>query len=185
MATPIGHSLAGYAISNFSGKTTSHDRLSMILLCLVMANAPDLDFIPGLLLGKPALYHQGITHSLGFAILVSMGVAGIFYTRGKSFPKIFWLCFISYLSHLIIDFFCPDRRLPFGIPLLWPISGEHFISPVPLFLGVQHAEHTSASTIEWFGGIFSLYNIGAIALEVLLLAPFIFFGLKYRKKTLS
>ncbi len=185
MATPIGHSLAGYAISNFSGKTTSDDRRSMMLLCLVMANAPDLDFIPGLLVGKPALYHQGITHSLSFAILVSTSVAGIYYARGKSFSRIFWLCFVSYLSHLVIDFFGDDRRLPYGIPLLWPISGEHFISPILVFGYVQHAANTSASTMEWLGGIFSWHNFGTIALEVLLLAPFVFFGLKYRKKTLG
>lgn len=113
--------------------------------------------------------------------MASLGITGVYYTRGKSFSKIFWLCFISYLSHLIVDFFCSDRRLPFGIPLFWPISGEYFISPAPLFLGVHHVAYTSASTIEWFEGIFSLYNIGAITLEVVLLVPFVFFGLRYRK----
>lgn len=185
MATPIGHSLAGYAVYGFSKTAKDRDQLNLILLSIFIANAPDLDFIPGLLVGKPALYHQGITHSLGFAIVASVVVAGIYYTGGKSFSKIFSLCFISYLSHLIIDFFCPDRRLPYGIPLLWPINGEHFISPFPVFLGVHHASRASAPTIEWFGGIFSFYNVGAIALEVILLVPFLFFRLRYRKTPLG
>ena len=34
-------------------------------------NAPDLDFIPGLILGRPNLYHHGISHSLGAAVIFS------------------------------------------------------------------------------------------------------------------
>ena len=153
MATPIGHSFAGYAVYSFSAAAKENDRLSLILLCIVMTNAPDLDFVPGILIGRPALYHQGITHSLGFALMVSLVTAILYNIRGKSFSVIFNLCFLSYLSHLVIDFFGPDQRLPYGIPLFWPISGEHFISPVSLFLGVHHVRSTSASTLEWIDGI--------------------------------
>ena len=184
MATPIGHSLAGYVVYIFAA-AKDRDRLNLILLCIVMANAPDLDFLPGIFLGKPAMYHQGITHSLGFALMVSLVAAVLYSIKGKSFSVTFNLCFFSYFSHLVIDFFGPDQRLPYGIPLFWPISVEHFISPVSLFLGVHHVRSTSASTLEWIDGIFDPYNLGAICLEVLLIAPFILLGKRYGKGSLG
>lgn len=144
-----------------------------------MANVPDLDFLPGIMMGTPALHHQGITHSLGFAFMVSLGAAGVYRAKGMSFSSMFSLCFISYLSHLIIDFFSPDGRFPYGEPLFWPISDEYFISPVQVFLGVHHAGSTFASTREWIEGILNLYNLGAIALEVVLIAPFVFLARYY------
>lgn len=36
-------------------------------LYLVVADAPDLDFIPDLLVGDTGRYHHGITRSMGFA----------------------------------------------------------------------------------------------------------------------
>lgn len=182
MATPIGHSLAGYVIYHFScGLPQTRGRLGLVLLCIVMANAPDLDFIPGLLMDRPALYHQGITHSLGFALVVSLGTAAVYRTRTKSFPAMFVLCFVSYLSHLVLDLFGPDGRLPYGIPLFWPISGERFISPVQVFLGFHHVGATSASRLEWIEGILDVYNLGAISLEIVLIAPFVFLGQRYRR----
>ena len=82
-----------------------------------MANAPDLDFLPGILIGQPALYHQGLTHSLGFAVMASLGIAGIFSFKKKMFSVVFKVCFLSYASHLVIDIFGPDGRLPYGVPL--------------------------------------------------------------------
>ena len=101
-----------------------------------MANAPDLEFLPGILVGSPALYHQGVTHSLGFALMVSLEIAVVYSLRGSSFSAIFNLCFISYLSHLLLDFFSPEGRLSYGEPLLWALSGNYFISPVSVLLGV-------------------------------------------------
>lgn len=181
--TPIGHSLAGYAVYSFSVASTNRDRLKLAILCIFIATAPDLDFLPGILIGRPELYHHGITHSLGFAIMASLVTAGIVSIRTKPFSLIFSLCFISYLSHVVIDFFgpsAPDRHPP-GIPLFWPISDENFISPVQLFLGVHHIGSPSATIIEWIESIISLYNVGAIVVEVTLIIPFIVLGQWHRR----
>ena len=188
MATPFGHSLAGYVVYYFSKTSEKSKQFGLIVLCILMANAPDLDFIPGILSGRPALYHQGITHSLGFALVISLAVTGICRLtrfRGESFPFLFTLCFISYLSHLLMDLLGPDRRPPYGIPLFWPVSEEHFLSPLPLFLGVRHTSVTSGSTSQWVDGLLQLYNIAAIALEILLIGSFILVARRYRNKPIA
>jgi inner membrane protein len=176
MATPLGHSLAGYIISRLPGRTQTPDRVSRLLLCICMANAADVDFLPGILMGSPAMYHQGITHSLGFMLLVSLGVSAVCRLWGKSFVTIFSLSSMAYLSHLAMDFLGTDTRPPYGIPLFWPISDAHFMSPVPLFWGVRHAGTTATSTLEWFGALFHSYNLAAIALEIGILLPFALVG---------
>ncbi len=188
MATPIGHTLAGLAVYGFLSPRKTPVQISLILLCVVVANSPDLDFLPGIVMGRPALYHQGITHSLGFALLVSF-VATVIYraiNRRWSFLFVFSLCFISYLSHLLLDFFSPDvERPPFGIPIFWPLSGEYFVSPLSIFLGVRHAASTYASTVEWIRGIVDLHNLLAIGLEVMLILPFILIGRLCRKRAMA
>ncbi len=182
MATPFGHSLAGYAVYSSSGANRQDRGVKLILLSVFMAVAPDLDLLPGLLLGKPVLYHGSITHSLGFAFGISLGIATLYHLRGKPFSAIFKLCFIAYTSHLVLDFIGPDGRTPYGIPLFWPLSAEHFISPVPLLLGAHHVSSTSASTPEFIKGVLNFYNLAAIALEAILIVPFIFLRKLYRNK---
>lgn len=42
------------------------------LVCAVILSiAPDSDFLSGLLVGEPALYHQGINRSLSFAFVLA------------------------------------------------------------------------------------------------------------------
>lgn len=180
MATPIGHSLAGYAVHTFFDRQGDVGRRNWIWLAVFMAIAPDLDFVPGFLAGTPALYHQGVSHSLGFALAVSLGAAAICAKRNYFLP-VLALCFSAYLSHLVIDFFGPDGRLPYGQPLFWPVSTEHFISPVKIFWGMHHAGSSDASQLEWITGVLSPYNLAAILVEVLVIGPFIFLRHLYRE----
>src|ERR1700757_536653 len=138
--TPVGHSLAGYAVYNFSMAATNRNRLKLAFLCMFMATAADLDILPGILVGRPDLYHHGITHSLGFALIFSLAVSGIISIRMKPFSQIFNLCFISYLSHIVIDFFSYFGSYSYtgGMPVFWPISSEKFYSPVGLYLAVHY-----------------------------------------------
>lgn len=181
MATPIGHALVGYTVYGFSAAPTGFGRLHLAFLAIGTAIIPDLDFLPGFLMGKPNLYHQGITHSLLFALVVSLGIATVYSSMGKSFFRVFNLCFVSYLSHLLIDLFGPDTRLPYGQPLFWPISDQYFISPVQLLLGARHTASTYAPNDEWIKSIFNIYNVRAIALEVIIFAPFAILAQQYKK----
>jgi len=196
MATPIGHVLAGYAVSRLASVPATQStppihpdgptrRIWRILvepwpitaLCVFMAIAPDLDLIPGLLQGKPILYHGGITHSLGGGVLLSLGVAGVGSYFGWPFRRVLVLGFVAYASHLLLDPLGPDGRVPYGIPILWPLSDARFLFPTPLLPGVRHAGTADATLAEFVRGVLSVHNITAIASEVLLLAPWIGLGL--------
>ena len=181
MATPLGHSLAGYAICQFVTPKTSNPSRDWQLLSISMAQLPDLDFLPGFLMGRPTLYHQGITHSIGFALLISLGTAIICRLRGKPFSAAFSLCFLSYLSHLLLDMLSPDGRLPYGIPLLWPLSSAHFTGPMALLLGVHHADSHLASVWDWVKSLLHPSNLAALALETFWLVPWILWGRRYRR----
>jgi len=185
MATPLGHALAGYAVYTFTKAAQERDDWGLLLLCVLVATAPDVDFLPGLLVGKPALFHQGITHSLGAAALVSVGAAGVLGLRGRSFPMLFSYCFIAYLSHLTLDLLGRDQRPPYGIPLLWPISEAYFISPLPILLGVRHAATGTASTQEWVLGLLHLHNLAAIAWETVVIFSCIRLGRRSRRVLLG
>lgn len=182
MATPIGHALAGYAVSSFSREAQSRREPFLIPLCILMAVLPDIDVLPGLLQGKPVLYHGGVTHSLGFGLMVSLGIAGLYYLRAKTFWNVFKLCFASFVTHLLLDMVGPDGRPPYGIPLFWPLSGETFLSPIPLLLGMRHVGSTTASTLEFIRGVLTFYNVASILLEFVIIVPFIFLGKRYRDR---
>ena len=183
MATPIGHSLAGYVIYRFRVRHGQDRRPVLLLLALVMANAPDLDFLPGILAGTPAAYHQGLSHSFAFALIASV-VATAVLRAAFYMPvgPVFVLGFLCYSSHLVIDLFGPDRRPPFGIPLFWPVSDRTFLSPVQMFLGVHHVNTASASTSEWVRAVLTFQNVAAIGLEAVIMLPFLFLATRARAR---
>jgi hypothetical protein len=52
MPSPVGHSLMGFIIYHVSARRLLAHRWRLIGLYLFAANTPDLDFIPGLVLGN-------------------------------------------------------------------------------------------------------------------------------------
>lgn len=168
MATPIGHSLAGLTALATAPRCRV---MPLLVLAVVMANAADLDFLPGLFVGMPALYHHGITHSLGCAVLTSLAGALVLRRFGASFGVAFRIALIAYASHLALDLVGPDSRPPSGIPLFWPLSDRHFISPVSILPGVFHAPRTDASILDWLHGMLVARNVGAMAIEAVVFAP--------------
>jgi inner membrane protein len=172
MATPIGHALAGYSVY-VAGSSVKSRTPILFWACLLIAIAPDFDFIPGILHGQPNLYHQGLSHSLGAALVVSLAAA-LIVGKGALWKN--WsLLFVAYVSHLALDFFAPDGRPPYGQPLLWPISSTYYLAPLPLQIlwGVRHAKATSAGTSEWISGILQPQNLRAIGIEVLVTLPMV------------
>lgn len=172
MATPVGHVLAGCAAG--SAATPGRERVDGALLaaCGALAVAPDLDFLPGLVQGAPALYHQGVTHSL-LAGAVAAGVGAWALARaGRGGAWLFAPLLAAYLSHLAVDLVGPDGRPPYGIPLLWPASDAAFLAPWTLLPGVEHAETAGTATGAWLAAVFAPRNLAAVGAELLLLGPF-------------
>ncbi|RPI28087.1 MAG: metal-dependent hydrolase [Acidobacteria bacterium] len=173
MATPVGHGLAGLSLLWLAGRFFSGLRpMRLAWLAIFFALLPDFDFLPGLLIGKPAAFHHGISHSLGFGLLASL-IGSLSARRSTRRPTgvIFLLLFFCYSSHLLLDYFGNDARPPYGIPVFWPVTSELYLSPIPLFPGVRHVRHTDGHVYEWVRGVFSWHNVWGIAVETLLLLP--------------
>jgi inner membrane protein len=175
MCSPIGHSLAGYLIYCIGTKSASpkYDKL-LFSAAIVTANLPDFDVIPGLVLGQPNLYHHGISHSIGFAVVAAAVIAwGIRRFTTLSFGKNFVFFFLAYSSHLLLDYFAVDGRPPFGIPVFWPLSSRYFISFHPIFPPFSHSSLLHATTTQFLMDVFSLHNLYVIFLECSIMLPII------------
>jgi membrane-bound metal-dependent hydrolase YbcI (DUF457 family) len=173
VATPVGHIVAGGIVARLvrANGPVRPGIPGFGWWCAFAAVAADLDFIPGLLLGHPARFHQGASHSFAAALLTS-GALALAITRGRGKPWLPWLAlFLAYSSHLALDLLGPDRRTPYGIPLAWPFSSETYLSPVTLLPGVRHAVQTDAATGDWLARTLHVRNVVAVLWELAMLAP--------------
>jgi inner membrane protein len=161
MPTPLGHALAGIA----AGAASTGSRPLMgnwrdLILFSLLGQLPDLDFIPGIIMGKPDMYHHGISHSLGAALMVGLIV---FLIKIKRSGGLRWglMAFWVVLSHVVLDAINVDTSYPHGVPLLWPFSSEYYLI-YPLFLDVWREP-------PWLETI--IHNLLAMGLEFAVLGP--------------
>jgi len=165
MPLPIGHALAGLAFARsrpgFFFKSSWRDAIFFIFL----ANLPDADFLPGILLGQPNLFHHGIFHSLGAALAVSLLGGCFFQLRKKRFWPAAAVIFLVFYSHLLLDFFARDFVAPYGLPLFWPFSGRYFIASRPIFINVIRSSRAD----DFFISLFNGHNLAAAGREIMIL----------------
>lgn len=144
MPSPIAHAAVGYAIYRVAKtrrpQETRHgpSPLPVVLLfTLAMSVAPDLDFVPGLLIGHLDRFHNTISNSLFMGLVVSTAVATLIRLVWRR-PFLFWfaLSLLCYEAHVIMDYFTLGR----GVMLLWPFSGERFRPAVNLFYGLHRSD---------------------------------------------
>jgi len=172
MSSPIGHSFAGYIINSYSSKSLKIQGIKTLFLCIFIANTPDLDFVPGLLIGKPNLFHHGISHSVGMGAIFSLLLASLLNIGDtKSLNKDFLLFFSLYCSHLLLDYISYDGRPPLGIPIFWPLSGQYFIFKYPMLPPVAHSELTHATIAQFLNGVCSIHNLYVIFMEFTVSLP--------------
>ncbi len=168
LATPLGHGLAGIAVGAFGRGSVPPWR--WYLFAAVAGNAADLDLLPGLLVGDINRFHQLASHSLLAAVLFGAGVALVLWRRRAAATRFGFVAGVMYATHLLLDLFTRDARAPFGLPLLWPFSSQHFIVPWPLFGGVRHGvPGDGLGTVV--GEILSWENLGQLGMEALVLGP--------------
>lgn len=163
MSSPVGHTLAGLAIYCVSRRRPAPLHGRHALLCAAAANLPDFDFLAGWILGNVNGVHHGISHSLGFALLCAAAVA--LYRRGTGRPaaRAALLAFMFVLSHVLLDWLTFDPTVPQGIPVFWPISGEHLMSPFSLFHSVRRHDLFSLAAV--------VHNTLGVVTEILILLP--------------
>lgn len=132
MALCVAHATAGY-LAYEALRPAGRHRPGLLATAVVLANAPDLDFLPGILVGAPTLYHRGVTHTLGAALAVAVGawlLARAGWLRGAT-PG-FWCGFAgaAWATHLVVDWITVDVVPPFGARFLWPFVHQHLHAPV-------------------------------------------------------
>ncbi|MBI4549407.1 MAG: metal-dependent hydrolase [Candidatus Omnitrophica bacterium] len=133
MPFPVLHSFAGYSVSRLVSPSRHLPDWKVMAGCVFLANLADLDFLPGLLAGKGDLFHHGISHSFGAAFAVGLTVAAVLKLwKRTAFLKSFWVGFLAYVTHILLDFYNGSWK---GMPLFWPLTDLRFSSPVT-FLSV-------------------------------------------------
>ena len=152
MPLPVLHSYCGYSVYR-AAERNEVSNAKLVLLCAVLANLADLDFIPGLFFHDALRFHHGLSHSLGASILAGLA-AGLFFSLGRQKPL--WkssLLFGSvYFSQVILDFLF-DRG---GVPMLWPFSSVIFSSP--FFSSALVALAPAVPPIHLRMGLFELFD---------------------------
>ena len=110
--------------------------MTLLILAVIFANIPDLDFIPQLLTG--VRYHHGATHG----VLVWLGISAGTWVILRALPRIERIVLtstvsIAYGSHLLLDYLGAGGP---GIQLLWPFSITYWKSPYSVFPPVDYSK---------------------------------------------
>ena len=159
MPSPIAHSITGYFINevfpvNKTKQFSSTNHFFIVFASIIIANAPDLDFIPQIITGDR--YHHGFSHSLVMALIVSsISVIILYIFNKKLLLSLFVWVLLLYSSHLLLDFFTAGGK---GIQLFWPFSEKFFMSEVALFPSTHHSEGK---------GIFAMSHFVFISFELI------------------
>jgi inner membrane protein len=168
LPSPVLHSAAGLALARLVPDASSGTgaRVFAIASLILAANAPDLDFIPGILSGDARQFHHGASHSLIAAVIAGVGAGAVARWVGYRRPlRLGLLLGLAFASHLLLDMlssYSDDRH---GVALLWPLSAERTASPVPIFVGIR-LDPTANTFVE---GLLLQRNLVAVLWELLLI----------------
>ncbi len=184
MPLPIAHTLAGYALSEMQLLSFFDKNWKTILFFVVLSNAPDFDFLPGLFLNDASRFHHGVSHTLGASILAGF-LGALWFRKRLPFWKVFWILGAVYFSHVLLDYFTEDPRAPYGVMLFWPFTDNFYISDFSIFKKVMR----SNDTLTFFPSLFSMHNLSEALRELAILGSFCIFGkvsffIRKRKRTL-
>ena len=95
----------GYIVYRATAGQVGVHQWQPLALYLFAANAPDLDFIPGFLIGDPNRYHHGVSHSIGFAVLFALAFSLVLVlVKRGSIGRNFGTFFALYCSHIGLDY---------------------------------------------------------------------------------
>ena len=144
MPSPLGHTAFGLAVHELHSRGISNlsPRKTFILVSL-LANLPDIDILIGLILySNGGAFHRGITHSIVFALVMSILISNGWRCWSR-IPKLGFLwCFLLIISHLLTDAIFSSAP----VSLFWPLEryniawycGWKELIEAFLFLDLQH-----------------------------------------------
>lgn len=134
-----------------------------LLMILLMANLPDVDYIPGVLTGRINAFHYEYTHTAGW--VVGMAVAVWLGWRSKDRKvgvRELALLLAAGASHLLADWVTDDQAAPYGIMAFWPLTSRRYMCSVHVFGSLWKA--------DW-ADVVKLHNLKVVALEVAVCLP--------------
>lgn len=156
MPSPIGHALG--AIAAGWGVVPRRDLAAAAILASV-AIIPDLDLLVG--------DHRGISHSLGMAVAAGLVAAAV--TSASAAPplrrdRLRWAVAVSlaWASHVLLDWMSNDTWPPLGVMAFWPLTRDYYKAGFEVFPAVSR---------KYWLAEFWVYNLKALAVELLILGP--------------
>jgi hypothetical protein len=174
MPSPIGHILAGTSVYLAASrkKDPSKTALGVVLLGSII---PDFDFLPGIIIGHPAAFHHGVSHSLAFALLFGavLFVCFRFYGQKKIATRAALLGGLAYALHIALDALSAYQ----AVPIIWPLSNVKFGIDLNVFGEFHHErlENGIWSVVRWD-------NLPAITREFTILGTPVVFLFLWRER---
>jgi inner membrane protein len=139
MPSPIAHTAVALSLAEI-GKGCLRPRASrplFVLSLVFLSLAPDVDAI-ALVLGEDlGRWHNQFTHSLLFALGMTVAGLGVLRVVGVvGWRSALALSAAAVVSHFLMDWASAGR----GLMLLWPFSEVRYRSPLLLFEGLHWSE---------------------------------------------
>jgi len=187
MASPVAHSLIGLAIGliRFLPRHRQWGELPgrlralwrPLLGCILLANAPDLDYFFGFSRGNGNYYHQTVTHTLVWICVMALAIWAYGRLRERRAPWLSLGLLLALLgSHLLADWLTVDRSPPVGLMLAWPFS-DHICHAAWAFFPPP-AKQTWAE-------IWSLPNLRLVLAETAITLPLVIVVLWFKRRRLA
>ncbi len=152
MPLPVLHSFAGYSIYKVTKKRLPKIDWKWALFFIVLANGPDMDFIPGIMAHQAGRFHRGISHSLGGALLVGFVISAVLIglKRPNAFKTALWSA-VAYFSHPLLDML---NGPGYGMPAFWPFSTVRFSAPIQLIPTGPASMHDAGGLRDFMATLF-------------------------------
>lgn len=183
MPTPLAHGLAGIAAARTVRRDWSAWHFAALAFAITLV--PDLDFVPGVLLGEAGLFHRTGTHTFAGAIVLSAAIAALLTAAvpvrdaqrwagpGSRFLRWYGFVLPVYMTHLLLDVFSPNVVNNSGLPLLWPFSSHLFNAPmaVPGWAAGFFNLDFGPDAHGFFRTLFSPHALAVYVAEALIFSP--------------
>jgi membrane-bound metal-dependent hydrolase YbcI (DUF457 family) len=141
MPSPIAHAAAGVLLfrifRRYLGSAGRARSACLVAVFAAFSLAPDLDSVAGVLFGDFGKYHNNMTHSMAFGLVVAT-VFALFaapFQRGRT-AVWFLAALLCCELHVLMDYFTIGR----GVMLAWPLTEIRYQPPVKLFYGVHWSD---------------------------------------------
>ena len=168
MPSPIGHLLGGAALY-LAGTSPQHRSRVTLAVTMMGSILPDFDFLPGILIGEPAAFHHGESHSLAFATLFGalVFISLRFYRQKTIARQAALLATLAYALHVLLDSVSANN----SVPMIWPLFNHKLGINLNLFGHFHHGglEHGVWSVVRWDNLPAVLRELTILGIPVLLL----------------